>query len=824
MNTTLPATTGNGSSGLRVAAAQPAEAATLIRELFDRTFYLAAYADVAAAGIDALDHFLQHGLHEGRSPHPLFDPGFYAAQMPPAALGEPPLLHYLRCGAADGLDPHPLFDTAHYVAQTDRESLFGQLPLLHFLRAGTLAQLSPNPLFDAGFYRRANGLGDSFPRHPLLHYVEAGWREGCRTHPLFDPTYYLALRPDVARAGIEPLAHYLHHGFHETQSTHELFDTSFYQAAFSEQPVERAAIMQRGAIIHYARIAAGHNARNAAGPATLPSPHPLFDRAFYAARHLQAGRTGVDAFLHFLEVGLGKHHDPHPLFESAFYARRNPDVAAAGLPPFLHFVRHGAQELRDPNSCFDPARYLDRHPEAATLRFGALSHYLLGGTTAPVSDRFDACYYSHCLAAAGQPHGQDPLSHYLASGREAGLGGAPRPLAQLGWHGGGERREPPTATPVLLISPDAGAQPLSRHALRAAQNLSADSQIACRVALLQGGPLESEFVAAAPTLLLAGAVAAAELLHAFARDAPDGVVIINSLLMPQVLRLSSELGLRRLVWLHEMPVVIDSMPEGPGSMQSLAGCGTRIVTASNHARNALRGRYGLHAEQIVVLGNGIEVHSGSGSEARALAIAAREQLGMPPDALLVLGGGAPEFVRGCDLFIKVAEQVVRQGAQRHAPENALAQAHFVWAGEETDRLFSGLCRQDVEQLGLSSRFRFVSGTAAMQTLLLAADVFLMTARAEAFDADGMQASRNGVPVIAFQGCADAADLPEERGSCVVGSLDTEAMARAVLKLGDRPARRRVPPRPLSAAPVASWSLWYDGLRRILERDFGVAGG
>jgi hypothetical protein len=35
---------------------------------FDTLHYLAANADVRGAGINPMDHFLQHGIYEGRSP------------------------------------------------------------------------------------------------------------------------------------------------------------------------------------------------------------------------------------------------------------------------------------------------------------------------------------------------------------------------------------------------------------------------------------------------------------------------------------------------------------------------------------------------------------------------------------------------------------------------------------------------------------------------------------------------------------------------------------------------------------------------------------
>ncbi len=272
----------------------------MIRALFDRDFYLAANPDVAAAGIDALEHFLDWGLNEGRSPHPLFDPRFYAAQMPLLDVPEVPFLHYLRDGARNGLDPHPLFITSHYITQTEDHSLFGQVPLLHFLSSGTRKQHAPNPLFDAAYYRRVNRIDMDHPRHPLLHYVGTGWREGCRTHPLFDPAYYLALRPDVAVAGHDPLAHFLRHGHREVPSTHPMFDPAHYRAAFRDQPEAIAAIDAAGAIIHYTTHP------------KPPSPHPLFQPEFHARDHgpVLAASVGDDPFLHFLEFGLSLRHEP----------------------------------------------------------------------------------------------------------------------------------------------------------------------------------------------------------------------------------------------------------------------------------------------------------------------------------------------------------------------------------------------------------------------------------------------------------------------------------------------------------------------------------
>ncbi|WP_321936407.1 glycosyltransferase [Paraburkholderia sp. J8-2] len=84
---------------------------------FDREFYLAQYPDVAHLGIDPLRHYLDHGRAEGRAPTPAFlgevhdepksslafDREFYLRQYPDVAhAGIDPLQHYLDYGIAEG--------------------------------------------------------------------------------------------------------------------------------------------------------------------------------------------------------------------------------------------------------------------------------------------------------------------------------------------------------------------------------------------------------------------------------------------------------------------------------------------------------------------------------------------------------------------------------------------------------------------------------------------------------------------------------------------------------------------------------------------------
>jgi len=57
---------------------QKANVLAILQRIFSREFYLAAYPDVATAGLDAWHHFSNHGFLEGRSPSPYIDPSYMA--------------------------------------------------------------------------------------------------------------------------------------------------------------------------------------------------------------------------------------------------------------------------------------------------------------------------------------------------------------------------------------------------------------------------------------------------------------------------------------------------------------------------------------------------------------------------------------------------------------------------------------------------------------------------------------------------------------------------------------------------------------------------
>ncbi len=255
------------------------------RGLIDPAWYRAQAQ--SASRLTPLADFLVKGARRGLSPHPLFDPVYYARRNADAlaATRLDPLTHFLRRGAGEGRDPHPLFSLGWYLAQRPDVAASGENALQHYLEIGWRLGASPHPLFDSDWYAAQVALGlPDMP--PITHYLTEGWRKGPSPHPLFDAGWYRDQNPDVAESGEEPLSHFAAGGGREGRNPSAWFDCRSYMAA-------------RGA-------------------ALADEANPLVD---------------------YLLGGAWRIGEARPGFMTSAYVAARPDVAASGMTPLEHWAR-----------------------------------------------------------------------------------------------------------------------------------------------------------------------------------------------------------------------------------------------------------------------------------------------------------------------------------------------------------------------------------------------------------------------------------------------------------------------------------------------------
>ena len=166
--------------------------------LVDEDWYRAAYPDLAATGLDPVEHYLASGAAEGRNPNAFFDSAWYWEANPDVReAGLNPLVHYWTSGAAEGRSAGPRFDTAYYIAQNPEVGAESINPLLHYLQFGQFEGRTAVPYDDAEAFEvgvRAKQLAMTGPASALFR--------GARGDHVHFP---LLARAEPGEAGALPL-------------------------------------------------------------------------------------------------------------------------------------------------------------------------------------------------------------------------------------------------------------------------------------------------------------------------------------------------------------------------------------------------------------------------------------------------------------------------------------------------------------------------------------------------------------------------------------------------------------------------------------------
>ena len=249
----------------------------------------------------------------------------------------------------------------------------------------------------SGLWARAGGgLG------AMAAYARRGADPTARPAALLDQAWYLSTYPDVAAGRLAPLVHYISRGWAEGRSPHPLFDRDFYAARNAED----LAATGLAPLEHFVHV----------GAARGRDPHPLFSIDHYVAQAPELGQTGENPLAHYLREGWRRDLSPHPLFQGERYRRRLAGDEA-DIPGLLHYVTVGSARGLKPHRLFDPAWYGEQYPDVAASGFEALSHYVLAGghEGRNPSPWFDAARYMMLRGSALRAD-VDPLTDYLQGG------------------------------------------------------------------------------------------------------------------------------------------------------------------------------------------------------------------------------------------------------------------------------------------------------------------------------------------------------------------------------------------------------------------------
>lgn len=224
---------------------------------------------------------------------------------------------------------------------------------------------------------------------------------------------------------------------------------------------------------------------------------------------------------------------------------------------------------------------------------------------------------------------------------------------------------------------------------------------------------------------------------------------------------------RVLCHLHELSVSLEHQLR-PRAAANLTAA-DRYVAVSDAVRAAFLERFDVPAEVVTR-------QWGFAEPAELTQAEARSRLGVPAGDALIVGSGVRNWRKAPELFVRVARRAVSL-----RPDVGW---RFVWVGgDDTD------LQRLVDSAGLGSVVTFLDHRPDASEWIAAADVFLLTAREDAFPLVCVEAATAGTPVLTW----DNGGAPELVSAADCGAVvpfpDVDAMADQLIGLVEDPARR-----------------------------------
>ncbi|KAK0341875.1 hypothetical protein LTR94_024619 [Friedmanniomyces endolithicus] len=164
----------------------------LVDQAMDKQFYasqLGGRSDVESYAL----HYLEEGWLQGLDPAPDFETSFYlAANADVSAAGINPFVHYLAEGRSEG----------RLGAQSQKIDVEAASSNNDDVRALISAEFSEE-------YYRSNNRDLPGDIRYLDHFVFEGWKQGRDPNPFFSVSGYLEMYPDVRASGMNPFQHFI---------------------------------------------------------------------------------------------------------------------------------------------------------------------------------------------------------------------------------------------------------------------------------------------------------------------------------------------------------------------------------------------------------------------------------------------------------------------------------------------------------------------------------------------------------------------------------------------------------------------------------------
>lgn len=159
----------------------------------------------------------------------------------------------------------------------------------------------------------------------------------------------------------------------------------------------------------------------------------------------------------------------------------------------------------------------------------------------------------------------------------------------------------------------------------------------------------------------------------------------------------------------------------------------------------------------------------------------RQKRNIPAGAIIVGGCGNAELRKGNDIFLMLAQMVLKK-----YPQNV----YFMWVGLRQESELFELQTFDIQRLGLKEKIFLVEPTPQVFDYTTQFDIFALTSREDPYPLVALEAALNQTPIVCFEQSGGIPELVLNQAGVVVPYLDVAAMAHEIGLLIDNVEKRK----------------------------------
>jgi glycosyltransferase involved in cell wall biosynthesis len=250
--------------------------------------------------------------------------------------------------------------------------------------------------------------------------------------------------------------------------------------------------------------------------------------------------------------------------------------------------------------------------------------------------------------------------------------------------------------------------------------------------------------------------------------------IANTTVSGLLVKTLKRVGMTVVSLVHEQAGVINDNHLLPHA-QAVAEHADCIVFPAEQVRREFSTCVRVSEDKTVIRPQGLyKLNRYASSEGRVMARAElRRQLGLSPDARVILCVGYADYRKGVDLFVESGIRLMQFDSN----------VHCVWVGHADVRMQPQI-EDRVRESGFAKRFHFVGLSSDTDAYYAGADVYALTSREDPFPSVVMESLQVGVPVVGFDGAGGFTELLSKGGGRLVPMADVAALSEALGELLD----------------------------------------